>query len=44
MYAHPGEEFMYVLSGALGIWLGDREYYRLAEGDALIVARPVAGG
>lgn len=35
MYAHPGEEFMFVLSGVLAIWLGDGEYYRLGEGDAL---------
>jgi DNA-binding transcriptional MerR regulator/quercetin dioxygenase-like cupin family protein len=34
-YAHPGEELMFVLSGQLGVWLGDQEYYELGEGDAL---------
>ncbi len=28
-YAHEGEEFMYLLSGALTVWLGDSERYRL---------------
>jgi DNA-binding transcriptional MerR regulator/quercetin dioxygenase-like cupin family protein len=34
-YAHDGEEFMYVLDGALTVWLGERERYRLEAGDAL---------
>ncbi len=34
-YAHPGEELMFVLAGRLGVWLGDQEYYELAEGDSL---------
>jgi transcriptional regulator with XRE-family HTH domain len=35
-YAHAGEEFMYLLSGALTVWVGDDETYRLTrEGDAL---------
>jgi DNA-binding transcriptional MerR regulator len=34
-YAHDGEEFLFVLSGALTVWVGDRERYRLREGDAL---------
>ncbi|HET6745595.1 MAG TPA: MerR family transcriptional regulator [Candidatus Limnocylindria bacterium] len=34
-YAHEGEEFMYVLDGALTIWLDERERYRLEAGDAL---------
>jgi DNA-binding transcriptional MerR regulator len=35
-YAHDGEEFLYLLSGALTVWLGDDEAYRLTSpGDAL---------
>lgn len=35
-YSHPGEEFMYVLEGALGVWLdGAGESYRLEPGDSL---------
>lgn len=35
-YAHDGEEFLYLLSGALTVWVGDDESYRLtAPGDAL---------
>jgi DNA-binding transcriptional MerR regulator/uncharacterized cupin superfamily protein len=34
-YAHDGEEFLYVLDGALTVWLGDRERYPLSVGDAL---------
>lgn len=34
-YAHEGEEFMYVLDGALTVWVGERERYQLATGDAL---------
>jgi DNA-binding transcriptional MerR regulator len=35
-YAHAGEEFLFVLSGAITVWVGERERYRLAEGDALL--------
>jgi len=34
-YAHAGEELMFVLAGRLAVWLDEREYYELAEGDAL---------
>lgn len=34
-YAHPGEEFMYLLAGALAVWLGEDEHYELDPGDAL---------
>ena len=35
-YAHDGEEFLYVLTGAVTIWVGDFEEYRLdLPGDAL---------
>ena len=34
-YAHNGEELIFVLSGALAVWLGEDESYRLAEGDSL---------
>ncbi len=34
-YAHDGEELMFVLAGSVGVWLAEREYYELAEGDAL---------
>lgn len=35
-YRHAGEEFMYVLAGSLGVWLGGPyEYYQLEPGDAL---------
>ena len=35
-YAHEGEEFIYLLSGAATIWVGDDETHRLTEpGDAL---------
>ncbi|MCV0402909.1 MAG: MerR family transcriptional regulator [Chloroflexi bacterium] len=35
-YAHEGEEFLYLLSGAVTVWVGDRECHRLTnEGDAL---------
>lgn len=33
-HAHPGEEFLYVLSGRLEIWLGDTRYL-LEPGDSL---------
>ena len=33
---HPGEEFLYLLSGAVTVWVGDDECYALdREGDAL---------
>jgi DNA-binding transcriptional MerR regulator/quercetin dioxygenase-like cupin family protein len=42
-YSHSGEEFMYVLSGTLGVWLDTTEdYYRLSAGDALTFASSVA--
>ena len=35
-YSHPGEEFMYVLEGRLGVWLdASAESYTLGPGDAL---------
>lgn len=34
-YHHAGEEFLYVIAGSVTIWVGDRERYRLDEGDAL---------
>ena len=34
-YAHPGEEFIYVLSGQITFWLDEREQYHLETGDAL---------
>jgi DNA-binding transcriptional MerR regulator len=35
-YTHEGEEFLYLLSGAVTIWVGDDECYTLdREGDAL---------
>lgn len=35
-YAHAGEEFLYLLSGAVTVWVGDDETYVLSrEGDAL---------
>jgi DNA-binding transcriptional MerR regulator/quercetin dioxygenase-like cupin family protein len=35
-YSHPGEEFMYVLDGALGVWLeAADESYVLRPGDSL---------
>jgi DNA-binding transcriptional MerR regulator/quercetin dioxygenase-like cupin family protein len=34
-YAHPGEEFIYVLSGELLFWLEEQEHYRLRTGDSL---------
>jgi uncharacterized cupin superfamily protein len=34
-YHHEGEEFVYVLDGAVTFWLGEREQYRLQPGDAL---------
>ena len=35
-YAHDGEEFLYLLSGAMTVWVGDAETHRLTDpGDAL---------
>ena len=35
-YAHDGEEFLYLLAGAVTVWVGDEEPYRLTRaGDAL---------
>jgi DNA-binding transcriptional MerR regulator/quercetin dioxygenase-like cupin family protein len=35
-YAHAGEEFLYLLSGAVTVWVGDDEIYQLTRaGDAL---------
>jgi DNA-binding transcriptional MerR regulator/quercetin dioxygenase-like cupin family protein len=35
-YAHDGEEFLYLLSGGLTVWVGDDEQYTLRDaGDAL---------
>ncbi len=35
-YAHEGEEFLYLLTGAVTVWVGDAETYQLDhEGDAL---------
>jgi len=34
-YHHAGEEFLYVIAGAVTIWVGQRERYRLHEGDSL---------
>jgi DNA-binding transcriptional MerR regulator/quercetin dioxygenase-like cupin family protein len=34
-YTHAGEEFMFVLDGALTVWLGPRERYRLTIGDSM---------
>jgi DNA-binding transcriptional MerR regulator/quercetin dioxygenase-like cupin family protein len=34
-YAHEGEEFLFVIAGAVTVWVGERERYRLNEGDAL---------
>jgi DNA-binding transcriptional MerR regulator/mannose-6-phosphate isomerase-like protein (cupin superfamily) len=34
-YDHEGEEFLYVLDGAMTIWIGADERYRLGTGDSL---------
>jgi transcriptional regulator with XRE-family HTH domain len=34
-YAHPGEEFVYVLSGRITFWLDETERYALQSGDSL---------
>jgi len=50
-YAHEGEEFLYVLAGAVSFSIGEAEHYRLDEGDAVSFPsslphrwRNVAGG
>ncbi len=34
-YRHPGEEFVFVITGSVTIWVGDHEQHRLRSGDAL---------
>ncbi len=34
-YRHPGEEFLFVVTGSLTIWVGEDERYMLRAGDAL---------
>ena len=34
-YAHPGEEFIYVLTGQLEFWIDENEHYQLCPGDSL---------
>jgi transcriptional regulator with XRE-family HTH domain len=34
-YAHPGEEFIYVLAGQLEFWIDENEHYNLLRGDSL---------
>ena len=34
-YAHPGEEFIYILVGELAFWIDEREHYELQAGDSL---------
>lgn len=34
-YSHPGEEFIYVLSGQLTFWIDESELYLLQTGDSL---------
>ena len=34
-YAHPGEEFVYVIAGQLTFWIGKSEQYHLQTGDSL---------
>ena len=34
-YTHAGEELLYVMSGALTVWVGEDERYRLRAGDSL---------
>lgn len=33
-YTHEGEEFVFVLSGSISLWIGETEHYRLDEGHA----------
>ncbi len=41
-YSHAGEEFMYVLTGALAVWLDETDEYRLEAGDALTFPSTIA--
>jgi DNA-binding transcriptional MerR regulator/quercetin dioxygenase-like cupin family protein len=34
-YAHPGEEFLYVLAGQVAFWIDEDEFYSLETGDSL---------
>lgn len=34
-YSHSGEEFVYVLGGHVGFWIGKDEHYELSAGEAL---------
>lgn len=34
-YSHPGEEFIYLLSGQLAFWIDEQEQYLLQAGDSL---------
>jgi mannose-6-phosphate isomerase-like protein (cupin superfamily) len=34
-YRHQGEEFLFVITGSVTIWVGDDEQHRLRAGDAL---------
>jgi DNA-binding transcriptional MerR regulator/quercetin dioxygenase-like cupin family protein len=34
-YSHPGEEFVFVLSGQLSFWIGEHEFYELTPGASL---------
>ena len=34
-YSHPGEEFVYVLTGQLTFWIDEREVHGLEAGDSL---------
>lgn len=34
-YTHPGEEFVFVLSGEIVFWLDEKDEYRLQPGDSL---------
>ena len=44
-YAHPGEEFVYVLAGQLTFWIDESEHSELQAGDSLaFVARDSTGG
>ncbi|HEX3643286.1 MAG TPA: MerR family transcriptional regulator [Ktedonobacteraceae bacterium] len=34
-YSHPGEEFIYIISGQLAFWIDENEQYNLEAGDSL---------
>jgi DNA-binding transcriptional MerR regulator/quercetin dioxygenase-like cupin family protein len=34
-YSHPGEEFIYIISGQLAFWIDESEQYNLQAGDSL---------